>query len=100
MPDTSSLDQMKSYQENGYLVPENRIPTDWTAKIHSETEGFGINAYELDASNDRLDLEDSHRRDILHMRRTKCRHKVSRNFCSRTLFNSLKNTLDRTQTIR
>ncbi|MBT4871547.1 MAG: phytanoyl-CoA dioxygenase family protein [Marinovum sp.] len=82
MPETLSPDQIKFYHDNVYLVLENRIPPDWLTKIRSEIARFETEASELDHSNDRLDLEDSHTRESPRLRRIKLPHKISSIFHS------------------
>ncbi len=60
MPEVLSPDQIASYDEKGYLVLENQIPPEWIMKIRDEIRRFEIEATTMNASNDRLDLEDSH----------------------------------------
>ncbi len=48
---------------NGYLVIKNRIPAKAIAAIRAEIARFEDEARGMTASNDRLDLEDSHSPD-------------------------------------
>lgn len=77
MPEALSLDQIALYQEQGYLVLENKIPAEWLARIHAEIARFEDEARGMTASNDRLDLEDSHRPDAPRLRRIKLPHLIS-----------------------
>ncbi len=69
MPEQLTPQQISLYEENGYLVIENQIPKGWLAKIHAEISRFEEEAAELEHSNDRLDLEDSHTRAAPRLRR-------------------------------
>ena len=69
--------QIAFYRDNGYLVLENRVPEDIIAAIHAEIARFEEEAKGLTASNDRLDLEDSHRPDAPRLRRIKLPHRIS-----------------------
>ena len=65
-------DQQKQfYRNNGYLVLENVIPASIIAQCQTEIERFRDEARNLTASNDRLDLEDSHSRSDPRLRRIK-----------------------------
>ena len=69
--------QASFYRENGYLVLENRVPMDTIEAIRSEIDRFAVEAAEMDASNDRIDLEDTHSRENVRMRRIKLPHSCS-----------------------
>ena len=69
--------QKAAYEANGYLLVENRIPEDWLAKIHAEIARFEDEAATMTASNDRLDLEDSHTAEDPRLRRIKLPHTIS-----------------------
>lgn len=77
MPEQLTPQQISFYEENGYLVIENQIPKGWLAKIHAEISRFEEEAAELEHSNDRLDLEDSHTRAAPRLRRIKLPHIIS-----------------------
>ena len=77
MAETLSTEQIAHYAEHGYLVLENRIPPEWLAKIYAEIERFEEEAATMTASNDRLDLEDSHTADDPRLRRIKLPHTIS-----------------------
>ncbi|WP_375229712.1 phytanoyl-CoA dioxygenase family protein [Roseobacter sp. S98] len=77
MAETLSTEQIAHYGEHGYLVLENRIPADWLAKIYAEIARFEEEAATMTASNDRLDLEDSHTADDPRLRRIKLPHTIS-----------------------
>ena len=70
-------DQKAAYEANGYLLVENRIPDDWLVKIRAEIARFEAEAATMTASNDRLDLEDSHTADDPRLRRIKLPHTIS-----------------------
>ena len=69
--------QMDAYAETGYLLLERRIPEDWLARLRAEIARFEEEAREMTVSNDRLDLEDSHRPDAPRLRRIKLPHTIS-----------------------
>jgi ectoine hydroxylase len=77
MSEVLTPDQIASYGENGYVVLENQIPTDWLTKIRSEITRFENEAAGMAASNDRLDLEDSHTPENPRLRRIKLPHQIS-----------------------
>lgn len=77
MPEVLSPDQIASYNENGYLVLENRIPAEWINRIRDEIHRFETEAATMTASNDRLDLEDSHSAETPRLRRIKLPHTIS-----------------------
>ena len=77
MPEALSAEQIAFYEEHGYLVLERRIPMDIIEAIRAEIARFEQEARGLTASNDRLDLEDSHRADAPRLRRIKLPHKIS-----------------------
>ncbi|MEL6619885.1 MAG: phytanoyl-CoA dioxygenase family protein [Pseudomonadota bacterium] len=70
-------DQKAQYEAQGYLVLENRIPADWMAKIRDEITRFEAEAATMMASNERLDLEDSHTPTEPRLRRIKLPHTIS-----------------------
>ena len=69
--------QIRSYHQNGYLVLERHIPDDILKSIHSEISRFENEARGMTASNDRLDLEDSHSPEAPRLRRIKLPHTIS-----------------------
>ena len=77
MPEVLSADQIASYEENGYLVLENQIPDAWMQKIRAEIARFEDEAATMNASNERLDLEDSHTPEMPRLRRIKLPHTIS-----------------------
>jgi ectoine hydroxylase-related dioxygenase (phytanoyl-CoA dioxygenase family) len=77
MPETLTPDQIAFYREQGYLLLEGRVPEDTLHAIRAEIERFTEMARGLTASDDRLDLEDSHRPDAPRLRRVKLPHTQS-----------------------
>jgi ectoine hydroxylase-related dioxygenase (phytanoyl-CoA dioxygenase family) len=77
MPEVLSPDQIDRYNETGYLVLENQIPANWIAKIRDEIARFEEEAVTMTASNERLDLEDTHTPDNPRLRRIKLPHTIS-----------------------
>jgi ectoine hydroxylase-related dioxygenase (phytanoyl-CoA dioxygenase family) len=69
--------QIRSYHQNGYLVLERHIPDDILKNIHAEISRFENEARGMTASNDRLDLEDSHSPEAPRLRRIKLPHTIS-----------------------
>ena len=74
--ETLSQNQVEGYREDGYLVLENRVPMPLIERIRSEIARFLDEARGLTASNDRLDLEDSHSPEDPRVRRIKLPHKI------------------------
>lgn len=77
MSEVLSPEQIARYERDGYLVLENQIPPDWIAKIRAEITRFEDEARTMSASNDRLDLEDSHTPQTPRLRRVKLPHLIS-----------------------
>lgn len=69
--------QKALYDEQGFIILENRLPADWLARVHAEIARFEDEARGMTASNDRLDLEDTHRPDAPRLRRIKLPHLIS-----------------------
>ena len=69
--------QVRFYRDNGYLMLESRIPEAEVDRCIAEIEKFREEASHLRASNDRLDLEDSHTPDNPRLRRIKLPHTIS-----------------------
>jgi len=72
-----SLEQKAFYEANGYLALEGHLPVDIIEKIRSEVRRFVGEARGMERSNDRLDLEDSHKADAPRIRRIKLPHLIS-----------------------
>ncbi|MCV6592248.1 MAG: phytanoyl-CoA dioxygenase family protein [Silicimonas sp.] len=72
-----SKDQQDFYAENGYLVLENRVPMGIIEAIRAEITRFEEIARGMTASDDKLDLEDSHSAEDPRLRRIKLPHTQS-----------------------
>jgi len=70
-------EQIQFYHDEGYLVVENRIPMEIVEAIRAEIARFIDEARGMTASNDRLDLEDSHQPHEPRIRRIKLPHTIS-----------------------
>ena len=77
MPEQLTQTQIDSYNAEGYLVLPGQIPEDWLQKLRAEIARFEEEARSLSASNDRLDLEDSHTPETPRLRRIKLPHTIS-----------------------
>ena len=69
--------QVAHYKDAGYLVLEGRVPIDIIMAIRAEIARFEDEARGMTASNDRIDLEDSHRPEAPRLRRIKLPHTTS-----------------------
>ena len=69
--------QIDSYNAQGYLMLERHLPDDIIQMIRSEIARFEDEARTLTASNDRLDLEDTHSQTDPRLRRIKLPHMIS-----------------------
>lgn len=69
--------QVEFYKREGYLILENRVPMTIIEAIREEITRFEEEARGMTASNDRLDLEDSHTSDNPRLRRIKFPHQIS-----------------------
>lgn len=69
--------QIADYQKNGYLVLERHLPDTIMKSLHAEIARFEDEARSMTASNDRLDLEDSHTLEEPRLRRIKLPHTIS-----------------------
>jgi ectoine hydroxylase len=78
MPEALSPDQIAFYEEHGYLLMERRVPAEIMAEIRAEIARFTAMARGMSASDDRIDLEDSHTPDTPRIRRVKLPHAQSR----------------------
>lgn len=72
-----SEQQVRFYRDQGYLVLEKRIPDDIMQRVRAEIGRFVEEARGMIASNERLDLEDSHTPEAPRVRRIKLPHKLS-----------------------
>lgn len=70
-------EQISFFQNEGYLVLERHLSDDVLADIRAEIARFEDEAKGMTASNDRLDLEDSHTPETPRLRRIKLPHKIS-----------------------
>ena len=78
MTEVLSREQVDFYNDNGYLVLEKRVPDDIMAAIRAEIARFTEMARGMTASDDRIDLEDSHKPDAPRIRRVKLPHTQSK----------------------
>lgn len=72
-----TAEQVGFYQDNGYLLLENRVPMAIIEAIRAEVARFQDEARGMSESNDRLDLEDSHTPGNPRIRRIKLPHRIS-----------------------
>ena len=77
MPEQLTPAQIAQYEANGYLLLENQIPDGWLMRLRTEIARFEKEAKTLMASNDRLDLEDTHTPQAPRLRRIKLPHTIS-----------------------
>ncbi len=77
MPETLTTDQIENYRRDGYLVLERHIPLPIIEAIRSEITRFEGEARGMTASDERLDLEESHQPDAPRIRRVKQPHRLS-----------------------
>ena len=77
MTEVLSAEQIAHYEEHGYLVLERHLPDDILASIRAEIARFEEEARSMTASNDRLDLEDTHTPETPRLRRIKLPHRIS-----------------------
>lgn len=69
--------QIAHYEEHGYLVLERHLPDDIIAGLRAEIARFEEESRTMTASNDRLDLEDTHTPANPRLRRIKLPHTIS-----------------------
>lgn len=69
--------QVKSFENDGYLLLEAAVPQSIIQDIRNEIDRFKEEAKSLDVSNERVDLEDSHSRLDPRVRRIKLPHTIS-----------------------
>lgn len=72
--------QIDLYQERGYLLLEDRVPAEVIEACRAEIARFREIARTMTASDERLDLEDSHAPDRPRVRRVKLPHTQSEVF--------------------
>jgi len=71
MTEVLSAAQIEFYNDKGYLVLENRVPDDIMEAVRAEISRLTEMARGMTASDDRIDLEDTHRPDAPRVRRVK-----------------------------
>ena len=72
-----NAEQIAFYEANGYLLLESRVPLAIIEEIRAEIARFEAEAAGMTASNDRLDLEDTHSPEAPRVRRIKLPHAIS-----------------------
>jgi len=72
-----SEEQCRFYEDNGYLVLEERVPAAVLQGLRDEIARFVEEARGLRESNERIDLEDSHKPEAPRVRRIKLPHRLS-----------------------
>ncbi len=72
-----SENQVRFYEDNGYLLLEERVPAEVLERLRGEIARFVREARGMTASDERLDLEDSHTPEAPRVRRIKLPHKLS-----------------------
>ena len=77
MKEALSDDQHAFYAREGYVILENRVPMQIVAAIRDEIARFEEAARSMTASDDKLDLEDSHTPEDPRLRRIKLPHTQS-----------------------
>lgn len=78
MPEVLTTEQMAFYEENGHLTLESHLPPAIVDAIRAEIERFKQMARGMTASDDKLDLEDSHTPAEPRIRRVKLPHTQSK----------------------
>jgi len=69
--DVLSAAELTFYRENGYLTLPGPVPGDVLDALRAEIAGFEVEARGMSASNDRIDLEESHSKGAPRIRRIK-----------------------------
>jgi ectoine hydroxylase-related dioxygenase (phytanoyl-CoA dioxygenase family) len=77
MSEVLTAEQIATYNDNGCLVLERHLPDAIIANLRDEIVRFEEEASGMTASNDRLDLEDSHTPEEPRLRRIKLPHTIS-----------------------
>lgn len=77
MLEVLSNKQIEFYNEQGYLLLEKRIPDLILDEVRDEISRFKALAYGMQASDERIDLEDSHTPENPRIRRVKLPHTQS-----------------------
>lgn len=75
-----SEEQVRFYEDNGYLLLERRIPEDFLQRLRAEIDRLCAEARGLTAPNERIDLEDSHTPQNPRVRRIKQPDRISAPF--------------------
>ena len=75
--ETLNKRQAQFYRDNGFLMLESQIPEAEVDECIAEIERFREEASHLSASNERLDLEDTHTMANPRLRRIKLPHTIS-----------------------
>jgi len=81
MPEALTPEEIAFYQDQGYLILENRVPMDIVRAIRDEIARFHDIAAGMTASDDRIDLEDTHSPADPRIRRVKLPHTQSQIVC-------------------
>lgn len=71
MPECLTQDQIHQYRNDGYVILENRVPGAVMDGVRAEIARLTELARGMTASDDRIDLEDSHQPDAPRVRRVK-----------------------------
>ena len=71
MAEALSQRDIETFRESGFLVLERRVPDDVLHEIRGEIARFEDQARGMTASDDKIDLEDSHSPDAPRIRRVK-----------------------------
>ncbi len=77
MPEVLTQSQIDPYHDQGFLLLENHVPTDIMDAIRAEIDRFRDMARGMTASDDKIDLEDSHTPTDPRIRRVKLPHTQS-----------------------
>jgi len=77
MAEVLTQDQVTFYNDQGYLILENRVPMETIEAIRAEILRFQEVARGMTQSDDKIDLEDSHSADDPRIRRVKLPHTQS-----------------------
>ncbi len=77
MPEVLSSSQIERYNERGYLVLENHLPSRVIDSLHAEIARFEEESRTLTESNERLELEDGHSANNPRVRRIRLPHTIS-----------------------
>ena len=68
MAEALSQRDIETFRESGFLVLERRVPDDVLLEIRGEIARFEDQARGMTASDDKIDLEDSHSPDAPRIR--------------------------------